>query len=444
MQDLHDAFIAGRPESAGEYVVQRKDGELRTVRVTASLLVQENGARFKVTTVTDITEDKQRRERLRLLESAVEHANDVAILTKAQPLDEPGPRIVYVNPAFTETTGYTAEEAIGRSPRFLQGHDTDPAKRKRIRTALEAREPVVVELKNYTKAGEPFWVELSIVPVIDEAGACTHFLSVQRDVTDRHAYEQQLRYARDEAEAAREEAESMNRLKSAFLANMSHEIRTPLTSILGFSEVLLDDVAEEHQHFMELIVRSGQRLMRTLNSVLDLARIEAGEMPLTPTAFDLATQMEAAIRLFEPTATREGLDLRFDRPNDPVTVHLDEGALDRIVDNLTSNAIKFTREGHVHVALHATDAVVQIDVADTGIGIGHAFLPHLFEAFKQESTGMGRSFEGTGLGLKIVHRLVTMMGGTIDVESAPGQGTTFSVRLPRQLGHPMRGRGGGL
>ena len=298
LQDLHDAFIAGAPESAGEHVVQRKDGALRTVHVTAARLTRDDGARFKVTTVTDVTE--------------------------------------------------------------------------------------------------------------------------------RRAREEELRRAKNEAEA-------MNRLKSALLANMSHEIRTPLTAILGFAEVLEDEVEGQSRRFTQVIVRSAHRLMRTLNSVLDLARIEAGEMPPQPTTFDLVAQVNEAVGVLRPMAKRKGLTLHVEMPPAPLDVWLDADALARILDNLVGNAIKFTKRGRITLRVEATSDAVTLRVADTGVGIQPAFLPHVFEAFKQESTGLGRDFEGTGLGLRITQHLVRMMGGDIEVTSTPGEGSTFTVTLPRTL-----------
>jgi PAS domain S-box-containing protein len=238
----------------------------------------------------------------------------------------------------------------------------------------------------------------------------------------------------DALRAARDEAEEMNRLKSAFLANMSHEIRTPLTSIIGFSEVLGEQDLGEASRFAHLIQRGGQRLLDTLNSVLDLSQLEAGSMQLAPKDINVGQEVEGAASFFTPRAEKDDVALHVHLPSDPVEAHLDASAVQRILNNLLGNAVKFTPAGgRIDVRLRAPADYVVIEVDDTGVGIDQDFLPHLFDAFQQESTGNARTFEGSGLGLAITHQLVQLMGGTIDVTTGKGEGTCFTVRLPRHL-----------
>ncbi|PEN08811.1 histidine kinase [Longimonas halophila] len=233
--------------------------------------------------------------------------------------------------------------------------------------------------------------------------------------------------------AARDEAEEMNRLKSAFLANMSHEIRTPLTSIIGFSEILRDEADDSTERFANLIHTSSQRLMETLKSVLDLSKLEAGAMDLSPKPVQVDAEVQSTVDLFQPRASAQDVTLTTHGVDAKCRAVLDKSALDRVLSNMISNAIKFTPSGgSVDVYLHPTPDAIEIAVADTGVGIDEAFLPDLFEAFTQESTGNTRAFEGSGLGLAITKRLVDLMGGTISVESTKGEGTTFTVRLPRE------------
>jgi signal transduction histidine kinase len=238
----------------------------------------------------------------------------------------------------------------------------------------------------------------------------------------------------DALRAARDEAEEMNRLKSAFLANMSHEIRTPLTSIIGFSEVLGDQDLGKASRFAHLIQRGGERLLDTLNSVLDLSQLEAGSMQLSPKDINMGQEVEAASSFFAPRAEKEDINLRVHLPGDPVEAHLDASAVQRILNNLVGNAVKFTPPGgRVDLRLSASASHVVIEVEDTGVGIDQDFLPQLFDAFQQESTGNARAFEGSGLGLAITQQLVQLMGGTIDVATEKGEGTRFTVRLPRHI-----------
>src|SRR5690606_34116498 len=226
--------------------------------------------------------------------------------------------------------------------------------------------------------------------------------------------------------AALKEAEQANQLKSLFLANMSHEIRTPLTGIIGFAAILAEESTGHLREFSELIERSGRRLMNTLNSVLDLSRIEAGELKLELRRLDLGAEAHAIVEEMQLTASAKDLSLRLDVSADrPVMVHADPGAISRVLSNLIANAIKFTSVGSVtvHVCQHEGQGVLAVE--DTGIGISDAFQRYLFEAFWQESRGSARSHEGAGLGLRITRELVDAMQGTVDVVSTKGKGSVF-------------------
>ncbi|MEM6328251.1 MAG: HAMP domain-containing sensor histidine kinase, partial [Bacteroidota bacterium] len=251
-----------------------------------------------------------------------------------------------------------------------------------------------------------------------------HVLSVARDVQDRRAYE-------DELITARRQAEEAARLKSAFLANMSHEIRTPLTAVIGYAEILRDEVAREHRELATIIERGGTRLLDTLNSVLDLARLDSGTEALHPRPLDASDRVHQSVALLRPLAESKRLILDDTGVAATASVLLDASALDRVTTNLVSNAIKFTEAGTVSVSLRADGPEIVLQVADTGIGIDAAFLPELFSEFRQESEGDARRHEGSGLGLAITQRLVSLMGGTISVDSAKGEGTVFTVTLPR-------------
>jgi len=239
---------------------------------------------------------------------------------------------------------------------------------------------------------------------------------------------------------AKEQAEEANRLKSAFLANMSHEIRTPLTSIIGFAEAIGDALAESEApdegnptaRFAQLIEKSGRRLLDTLNSVLNLSQLEAGSMQLTPASLHIGDQIQDAVDLFGPRAESEGIALNTSLSVSDLHVRADESALQRILHNLLSNALKFTEAGgSVDVQVHDEGDTVCLSVADTGIGIDPDFRDELFEPFKQGQTGTDRPYEGSGLGLAVTKQLLDHLDGSIEVESTPGEGTVFHIRLPK-------------
>ena len=229
---------------------------------------------------------------------------------------------------------------------------------------------------------------------------------------------------------AREKVEELLKLKSAFLNNMSHELRTPLTAILGFAEILSEEVENEHREFAERIVSSGMRLQDTLNSILDLAQLEGGSLELDVETLEVSSQVRAVADKYAALAKRKGIKFEVFTPASTVEACLDSASLQRIVKSLVDNAVKFTEKGFVTVQVSVQHGNALIRVLDTGIGISDEFLPHMFSEFRQESMGHARTYEGSGLGLSITKRLVELMGGTIEVESRRGEGSCFTVSFP--------------
>lgn len=332
----------------------------------------------------------------------------------------------YVNPRFCEISGYSYDELIdARGLEEVIHPDDYQALEEDLRRRQDGEESGDLHhrFRLVTKDEEIRHVEVFGSPV-SYLGK-TAIFGTLLDVTERKEQEEELI-------AAKEEAEEMHRLKSAFLANMSHEIRTPLTSILGFSEILADEVPEEGEEFVGLIRQSGERLYETLNSVLDLSELEAGAMTASNGAIDVSDRVETTVDMLLPQALQKDIQLKARTPEDEVEAYLDGASIDRIVTNLVHNAIKFTEEGSVTVGVEETEWEVVLSVEDTGVGMSEEFLPNLFEAFHQESTGLTRSYKGAGLGLTITQRLVDLLDGEIDVTSEKGEGTTFTVRLPRK------------
>ncbi len=210
---------------------------------------------------------------------------------------------------------------------------------------------------------------------------------------------------------------------------MGHELRTQLTSIIGFADVLERELTGRHRETARLILRSGQRLLRTVNEMLTLSRLEAGRVRLHPEPVDVLDEVYEEVQLLMHQATEKGLGVHVERPLLPIIATVDREAFRRVLENLLSNAIKYTREGQVVVSLRVRGDALVLSVRDTGIGIHADFLPHLFEEFTRQEGGVSDT-EGTGLGLAITRRLVELMGGQIAVRSEPGRGSEFTVTLP--------------
>jgi two-component system sensor histidine kinase/response regulator len=269
------------------------------------------------------------------------------------------------------------------------------------------------------------WILTTKVPLVDKDGTAIGIVGLHRDITKQKQTEENLKHAKEAAEAA-------SRAKSEFLANMSHEIRTPMNGIIGMTELALQtDITSEQREFLTMVKTSADSLLTVINDVLDFSKIEAGKLEIDRTAFDLRENLEETIRTFSVRAGEKGLELVFDIRSDvPQIVLADPIRLRQVIVNLLGNAIKFTDQGEVVLQVESTpmpgDAFeLHFAIRDTGIGVPKEKQELIFESFAQADTSSKRKYGGTGLGLTISSRLVAMMGGRIWLESEAGQGSTF-------------------
>jgi PAS domain S-box-containing protein len=294
--------------------------------------------------------------------------------------------------------------------------------------------------------------ELAFSPIRDATGRIVGAVHANRDVTERtrvqHALaasEANLRRLNEDLErlvdertrelvSARDVAEASNRIKDIFLATMSHELRTPLNSIIGFSDVLLSGIAgelnPEQQTQLGIINKSGQQLLALISDVLDISKIEAGQLTLHPVPLALVDLLQEQERMFDLQARERGLELRFDYPASPVQVFADPQRVRQVVGNLLSNALKYTDRGEAGLAVDVLDGMARITVFDSGIGIAAEDQDSLFKPFRRIAPKNGGTRDGTGLGLAISRRLVEAMGGRIGLTSEPGRGSRFWFTLP--------------
>lgn len=232
---------------------------------------------------------------------------------------------------------------------------------------------------------------------------------------------------------ANERLRELSRMKEYFIANTSHELRTPLTNIIGFARFLKDDADSTLRPQLAVIEKNGYRLLHTLNAILDLAALRSGTIQPLLEWTDLRDPVTSVAQEMKPEVRRKGLSMAVDLPEAPVHAYVDTHFVKRIVRHLLDNAIKFTEEGLVSVSVEQGARHVQVTVADTGIGIDESFIPNLFVGFEQESRGLARAYEGSGIGLAVTGQFVSVMGGRIWVETEKGEGSTFRVRFPRRV-----------
>ncbi|MDI9245619.1 ATP-binding protein [Marinobacter sp. CHS3-4] len=343
-------------------------------------------------------------------------------------------KIQWVNSSFEAITEYTLSEVKGKKPgEVLQGSGTSQLDRDRISRHLRAKQPVVQEILNYSKSGRPYWIELYIEPIRDEAGSVTHFVATQKDITQRRQEHLVLKQSRANAEQA-------NRAKSQFLAKISHELRTPLNGIVGITEKLLQEVPPTLKDSAVTLDQSSQHLMAVLDNLLDLSHIQSGALELEHESFSVVDMLEEVRQLFAPRAEMVGARVSlYTAPDLPVWVKGDVVRLKQVLMNLVSNAVKFTHQGEINISAscerndpenNGCSTLLRFSVSDEGPGIAPEDQLRIFENFEQLDNSATRTHGGSGLGLAISKQLVEAMQGVLSLKSEPGKGSTFFFDIP--------------
>ena len=394
--------------------------------------VHLEGRRMFTGIVRDISERKvaeqalkQSEEQARKLSLVAARTDNAVMITDAKGQTE------WVNEGFTRMTGYSMEEAVGKTPaQLLQHDDIDVEAIERIRRAVRAGEGFNEELLNYTRDNKPYWVSVDAQPIFNDDGEVEQFIAIERDVTERRLREQELRDATLKSAEASE-------TKSRFLAMMSHEVRTPLNGVIGALGLLRDTELNDIQRkYADTSRTSAESLLIIINDILDYSKMEAGKLDLETTTFDVAELVYSVIDTFRLRCEENEITLLGELTTSvPERVTGDPARTRQVLVNLVGNAIKFTDHGEIRVSVKPDsldDPVVALEfrVDDSGTGITAEQQALLFDEFWSGDPSSNSGLVGTGLGLAISKRLVTMMGGEIGVDSVPGNGSSFWFRIP--------------
>jgi len=412
------AVMARRPMTNGQVLAPLL--QLFATRVAAE--IERQAAMAELRQAKDMAETAL--EDLRLQKEVLDQHAIVAMTDRAG-------RIIYVNDKFCEISGYSRHALLGQTHRLLKSGYHPPAFFDDLWETISSGRIWQGEIRNRAKDGSHYWLNTTIAPMFNRKGRVRGYIAVRTDITARKEAELELHSAKEKAEFA-------NHAKSQFLAHMSHELRTPLNAVIGFTETMLKGVFGDiqparYKDYLGDVETSARLLLEMINDVLDVSKIEAGEMTLDPEPIELLPVLRRTLRMVEQRAASKGVGLSLDTRDEPLLVHADLRHVRQILQNLLSNAVKFTGAGGV-VTLRAwrhDETNVAVAVADTGVGLSEEELRAVMKPFAQARRTRQQSHEGTGLGLPLSYRLATLNGGDLWLDSTLGAGTTATVLFPR-------------
>jgi len=404
-----------------EIEVIRKDGKIIPIEVESRKIEFENDYKnIRVTAFRDISRKKEREYEILKLSKAITQSPVSVVIT-----DIDG-KIEYANRKFIELTGYSLNEAIGKTPRILSSGKHDKIFYKELWETILSGKEWTGEFHNKKKSGELYWESAKISSIKNIDGKIINFIAVKEDITEK-------KKMIDEVIKAKEEAEKADKMKSIFLAQMSHEIRTPINALVSMSSLLRYDfekiVTEDQKQSFNIIDRAGNRIIRTIDLLLNLSEIQAGTYEKENNKFDLYSEvLLVLVAENKKNAENKNIDLTLTNTELDTILFADYNTVNQIFVQLIDNAIKYTKVGKVAIKVYRNEEEnLEVEIKDTGIGIDEKYLPNLFEPFSQEEMGYTRKYEGNGIGMALVKKYCELNNIKIEVESKKSVGTTFRV-----------------
>jgi PAS domain S-box-containing protein len=410
------------------YRITRKDNQTRFVHSIGQIeKISENEPAVMYGTIRDITEQKQMEEALIKSEnyyrSLIENSSDIISIVN------PEGKILYKSPSHYAVLGYTNEELTGTNALDKLHEDDIPRIQIQLKKLIAKPDRIEhIHFRYRHKNGNWLYME-GIAKNLLHDKAIEGIVINSRDVSDRIRFEQEMI-------KAKEKAEESERLKTAFLANMSHEIRTPMNGILGFIDILSEpEISEDDKEtYFDLVKKSGERLLTTINDIIEISKIEANQAHLSFSDENLKDIMNEHLAFFKPEAEAKNITLKLSEKSEHHhVIRIDKNKLDSILTNLIKNAIKFTSEGKIEFGCKQKKNMLEFYVEDSGIGIAPERIKAIFNRFEQAEMGINRGHEGTGLGLSISKAYAEMLGGNLWVKSEKGKGSTFFFTIELNL-----------
>lgn len=421
----------GRPVEHYETIRRRKDGTLISISITVSPIRNEKGVVIGASKIARDISDRERREKqIRFQASLLDAVEEAVIATN---LDG---TILFWNLFAEELYGWTNAEALGANVLEIVPTSATRDDAVEILSRLREGQSWTGEFTAQKKDGTVFPTLVTDSPIYSRQGELIGIVGVSIDITDRKLAENERTRLLEREREARAQAEEANRLKDEFLATLSHELRNPLNVILGYAEVLLRSKEAQQSPLIgraaEILKRNALAQSQLVRDLLDLSRLHMGKLTLNRETVSLTAAIQNAVETVQDEAKVKGIEIKIDVPADMVFVDADPLRLEQIVWNLLNNAVKFTPNGgKVELRLTSEGELAQLVVADTGQGIDPAFLPHVFEMFRQADATISRRHGGMGIGLALVQQLVELQDGSVSVSSnGAGQGAQFTIRLP--------------